>query len=342
MHAEMRHDPLQRRWVIIAPERGIRPTDYVRADDDIDGFDPFAEGNEEHTTSEILAVRDKDSKKNGPGWKIRVVPNKYPAFRVEGDLDRHGNGIYDIMNGVGAHELVIETPNQFDDLPQLEDDHIHKLGMVYRDRLIDLFRDRRLKYAILFRNHGKAAGASLSHPHTQIAAMTVTPLQVAMELHAARDHYRAKERCLLCDMLRQEMDERERIVQMTDHFVAFCPYASRFNFETWILPRVHQHDFRRMTDDHIRDFMFLLRDVLTRIKAALDDPPYNFMMVTAPNSETIDPRPAQWTTLELDWHWRMMILPRLGNLAGFEFGTGFHINSTPPEQAAELLRAVEI
>ncbi len=342
MHAEMRHDPLQRRWVIIAPERGIRPTDYRRADEDIDGFDPFAEGHEEHTTPEIMAIRDPGTEKNKPGWKIRVVPNKYPAFRVEGNLDRRGNGVYDAMNGVGAHELVIETPDQLVDIPQLDDEHVYLLGTVYRDRIIDLFRDRRLKYAILFRNHGKAAGASLSHPHTQIAAMTVTPLQVAMELQAARDHYKAKERCLICDMLAQELQQRERIVQESERFVAFCPYASRFNFETWIIPRHHQHDFRRMTDSDIREFMFLLRDVLTRVKAALEDPPYNFTLVSAPNSDTVDPRPAQWSTLEMDWHWRMMILPRLGNLAGFEFGTGFHINSTPPEQAAELLRAVEL
>lgn len=342
MHAEMRHDPLQRRWVIIAPERGIRPTDFTTRDDEVEEFDPFAEGNEQHTTPEITAVRKPGTKPNTPGWTVRVIPNMYPAFRIEGELNRRGDGLYDSMNGVGAHEIVIETPERFQDIPQLPDEQLRTIGLVYRDRIIDLYRDRRIKYAILFRNHGRAAGASLSHPHTQIAAMTVTPLQIAMELNAARAHYHAKERCLLCDMLAQEKQQRVRLVQETEKFVAFCPYASRFNFETWILPRNHMYDFRKLPDEDVREFMLILRDVLDRMQGALKDPPYNFILVTAPNTETHDPRPAQWSTLELDWHWRVMILPRLGSLAGFEFGTGFHINSTPPEQAAELLRSVEV
>ncbi|MBS1262160.1 MAG: Galactose-1-phosphate uridylyltransferase [Calditrichaeota bacterium] len=342
MHAEMRHDPLQRRWVIIAPERGIRPTDFTTRDDEVEEFDPFAEGNEQHTTPEITAVRKPGTKPNTPGWTVRVIPNMYPAFRIEGELNRRGDGLYDSMNGVGAHEIVIETPERFQDIPQLPDEQLRTIGLVYRDRIIDLYRDRRIKYAILFRNHGRAAGASLSHPHTQIAAMTVTPLQIAMELNAARAHYHAKERCLLCDMLVQEKQQRVRLVQETEKFVAFCPYASRFNFETWILPRNHMYDFRKLPDEDVREFMLILRDVLDRMQGALKDPPYNFILVTAPNTETHDPRPAQWSTLELDWHWRVMILPRLGSLAGFEFGTGFHINSTPPEQAAELLRSVEV
>ncbi|MCB2198097.1 DUF4931 domain-containing protein [bacterium] len=339
---EMRHDPVQRRWVVISPERGLRPTDYKPCREEKEEYDPFAEGNESDTPPEITAVRPASSKKNGPGWTVRVVPNKYPAFRVEGDLDRRADGLYDAMNGVGAHETVIEATDRDTDIALVTPEHAFQIGRVYRERLVDLMKDKRLRYVLIFRNRGRLAGASLSHPHSQIVATSVTPLAVAIELDSARRHYDDKERCLFCDLLAQEKQARSRIVYESDRFVAYTPYASRVPFEICLMPKQHQHDFREISDNDLRAFMTALQNVLQRIKVALDDPPYNFFLHSSPNSESLTPRSSHWTTLRHDWHWHLEILPRLGNMAGFEFGTGFFINSTPPEQAAEILRAVSL
>lgn len=340
--AEMRHDPVQRRWVVISPERGGRPTDYLPDEEKTLQENPFAEGNEDQTPPEITAVRKKNSRANGPGWLIRVVPNKFPAFRVEGELNRHPDGLYDVMNGLGAHETVIESPRREDDLALLPKEHALELGKVWRERITDLMQDQRLKYVLLFRNYRRAAGASLSHPHSQIVATAVTPLTIAEELHSAREHFLRKERCLFCDILHQEREERRRVVVENEYFIAFCPFASRFQYEISIMPKHHQHDFRLVNDIQMAGFMGILQDVTQRLKAALGNPPYNFVLHSAPNTGSMAPRPTYWNTLQWDWHWHAEILPRFGDVAGFEFGTGFFINSTPPEQAAEVLRSVEI
>lgn len=339
---EMRHDPVQRRWVVISPERGGRPSDFKPCQEEKEDYDPFAEGHESDTPPEITAVRKSGTKKDEPGWTIRVVPNKYPAFRVEGDLDRRAEGIYDAMNGVGAHEAVIETPDPETDLAFLPEEHAFQLGKIYQERMNDLMKDQRMRYVLIFRNRGRMAGASLSHPHSQIIATSVTPQTIALELESARKHYDDKERCLFCDVIAQERKDRSRIVHETDLYIAFAPYASRVPFEIWLMPKIHDHDFRFISDTNLRAFMTALQTVLQKLRVALNDPPYNFVLHSAPNTESHGPRPTHWTTLKHDWHWHLEILPRLGSLAGFEFGTGFFINPTPPEQAAELLRSIQL
>jgi len=340
--SEMRHDPLHRRWVVIAPERARRPSDYKICDEPAEEFDPFAEGNEEHTPSEITAVRKTGSKKNGPGWSVRVVPNKYPGFRVEGDLQRQGEGVYDKMTALGAHEVIIDTPKRDEDFTQLSPDHLFDLGKVYRERMTDLMRDIRLRYVLLFKNHGHIAGASLSHPHSQVIATTVTPRIISQKLESARKHFDDKERCLICDIIDQELHDRKRIVVQNERFIAFAPYASRFDFEVWVMPRYHQHDFRNISDDDLKSFMLTMQEVLLRMRLALDNPPWNFVLQSAPNSESLSARPNHFTTLQHDWHWHVEITPRLSMTQGFEWVTGFFINATPPEQAAEILRGVSV
>ncbi len=339
--SEMRHDPVQNRWVVIAGDRSYRPTDFiVNPVNGIDEANPFLEGKESETPPEIFAVRKQGSKANKPGWKVRVVPNKYPALTVDGDLDREGDGIYDKMQGVGAHEVVIETPDPEKHLAVLDPEHAFELGKVYRARLIDLMRDRRFRYVLIFRNHGFSAGSSLSHPHTQIVALPITPRTISLELLSSKQHFEAKSRCLFCDIIAQTIRDNNRIVANHDRFIAFTPYASRFPFEVCILPKYHQHDFRKITDDDLRDFMNIVQDVLQRLNVGLQDPPYNMMLHTAPNTECFDPRPFHWGTLPHDWHWHLEIVPRLTNVAGFEWGTGLFINPMPPEQAAEYLRGI--
>ena len=336
---ELRHDPIQKRWVIIASDRGLRPDDFPKSGQSAPtGFCPFCEGNESKTPPEIAAIRYNGRGPNSPGWRVRVVPNKFPALRIEGDLDRKGVGIHDRMNGVGAHEVIIETPRHDLSLADMPVEDLGKVIWMYRERLIDLLRDFRFKYILVFKNYGAAAGASLSHPHTQLIATPVTPLTIAEELTSARDHYRYKERCLFCDVIEQELESGERIVLANDRLVAIAPYASRFPFELFLAPRHHHHSFAEISDGMIHDLAAALKEVLLRIKKCLNDPPYNFLIHTIPNVKTTPKRTAYWDTIAVDYHWHIEIMPRLTRIAGFEWGTGFYINPTPPEESAKFLR----
>ena len=340
---ELRHDPIQKRWVIIAAERGRRPDDFPHLAEPLpSGFCPFCEGNESKTPPEIAAIRRNGWGSNGPGWEVRVVPNKFPALRIEGGLDRKGLGAYDRMNGVGAHEVIIETPQHNLNMADASVEHLQKVIRMYRERLVDLLRDFRFKYILIFKNYGAAAGASLAHPHTQIIATPVTPLTLAEELTSAKGHYQDKERCLFCDLIQQELESGERIVVSGDNFIAMAPFASRFPFEIFLAPRAHHHSFAEISDDMIHHLALTLKEVLMRIKKCLNDPPYNFLIHTIPNVRAKPKRSTYWDTIEVDFHWHIELIPRLTRIAGFEWGTGFYINPTAPEEAAKYLREVEL
>jgi UDPglucose--hexose-1-phosphate uridylyltransferase len=339
--SQYRYDILQKRWVIIASERGKRPDDFhVPQEEKEGGFCPFCPGNEDKTPGEILGVREPSSRPNSGGWKVRVVPNKFPALRIEGDPCREADGMYDRMNGIGAHEVVIETPHHNSNIADRGIDEIALVLQVFRDRLADLMNDTRLKYILIFKNHGAVAGASLPHPHSQVIATTVTPRTIALELNACRDHHQLKERCLICDIIKQEIDDRDRLIGVDDRFAAFCPYASRFPFEAFIAPRYHQHDYALATNDELRGLAAIIRDVLSRLKRGLNDPPYNLILHSAPNAKVEPRRSHYWDTIKFDFHWHIELLPRLTRVAGFEWGSGFYINPTPPEEAAKFLRSV--
>ena len=340
---ELRHDPIQKRWVIIASERGRRPDDFPRQElTDSGGFCPFCQGNESKTPPEIAAIRGNGGRPNEPGWEVRVVPNKFPALRIEGDLERRGIGILDRMNGVGAHEVIIETPQHDLNMAEAPVEHLAKVIRMYRERLADLLRDFRFKYILIFKNCGAAAGATLTHPHTQIIATPVTPLTLAQELMSAKEHYQLKERCLFCDVIQQEMETGERIVISTDHFVALTPFASRFPFEIFLAPLRHHHSFAEISDEMIHHLAAVLKEVLLRTKKCLNDPPYNFLIHTIPNVKARPRRSSYWDTIDVDFHWHIELMPRLTRVAGFEWGTGFYINPTAPEEAAKHLREVEL
>lgn len=340
---ELRHDPIQKRWVIIASERGHRPMDFApqNVQPQSEASCPFCPGHESLTPNEILAFRAVGGP-NGPGWGVRVVPNRFPALMIEGELGRAAVGQYDRINGIGAHEVIIETPEHHKSLAELSPAQIALVLRAYRDRLADLMKDMRFKYIVVFKNHGPAAGASLQHSHSQLIATPVTPRTVAIELSAARDHFRLKERCIFCDILAQEIETRKRIVAMGPHYVTICPYASRFPFEMMLLPRRHQHDFSTLPDEALNQLAHHLKDILLRMNKSLGNPSYNFLLHTSPNSRAGIQRAEYWKTLEADFHWHIEILPRLTNVAGFEWGTGFYINPTPPEEAATYMREVRL
>jgi UDPglucose--hexose-1-phosphate uridylyltransferase len=237
---ELRKDPVTGRWVIIAVDRSMRPSDFAREHVIPKGgrFCPFCPGNELKTPPEILAYRPNGGP-NEPGWTLRVVANKFPALRVEGDLNRQGEGLYDKMSGVGAHEVIIETPDHNLTLGDLSEKQIEDVFWAFRDRVLDLKKDARLIYILIFKNHGEAAGASLEHTHSQLIALPVVPKRVREEMDGAKRYYDYKERCIYCDIVRQESDTGHRVILESDFFIAAAPYASRFPFETWIFPKKH-------------------------------------------------------------------------------------------------------
>jgi len=339
---ELRHDPIQRRWVIIATERARRPSDFS-VDNPPSKSDkcPFCEGKEAYTPPEIYAVRDHGGP-NEPGWKVRVIPNKFPALRIEGDLGRAAAGMYDKMNGIGAHEVIVESPRHVFDISDLPADDIAIILKTYKERINDLRKDPRFRYILVFRNHGATAGASLTHPHSQIIATPITPRTVAVELESAKAHYALKERCIFCDIIVQELQTRSRLVSTDENFLTFCPYASRFPFEMTIIPRHHSHDFAQESDEQLYNLARHMKEVLLKMRKSLNNPPYNLVFHTAPSYRLQTRRVGYWETIEKDWHWHIEVLPRLTKQAGFEWGTGFYINPTPPEDAARFMRETEI
>ena len=341
---EFRRDPIVGRWVIIATERAKRPSDVVRPHESTPArLCPFCPGHEDKTPREVyVSGRPPSAPPNGPGWKVRVVPNRYPALMIEGELHKEGDGIYDKMNGVGAHEVIIESPDHKQGLAELSERQVEDVLWSYRDRIIDLRKDTRFKYVLIFKNHGPLAGATLDHPHTQLIATPVTPRAISVELESAWNHYHVKERCIFCDMLAQELDKGERVVSLDEHFVALAPYASRFPFETMLIPRRHLHSFADEPRSNLVALARCIKDFMVRLKTVLRDPPYNFVFHTAPNTETLVRRRNYWDTLPVDFHWHIEVLPRLTKVAGFEWGTGFYVNPTAPEEAAAFLRDARV
>lgn len=343
---ELRKDPVSDRWVIIATERGQRPTDFKlpSVGDEVkdDPNCPFCEGNEAKTPPELIAWRKASTTPNTPGWDVRVIVNKFPALTMTGDVNRTGQGVFDMMSGVGAHEVIIETPKHRENIPDMPEEHIEKILWAYKQRILELAKDKRFRYILVFKNYGQTAGASLAHPHSQLIATPITPRYVKLELNNARQYYLEKERCIFCDIIRQELGAGDRIVYENEYFVAFTPFASRFPFEIWVLPRRHEFAFEDMPDSERLLLAKCMKDILGRLKKTLNDPPYNYVLHTAPNPVSRPGKPSYWGTLQYDYHWHIEIIPRLTKQAGFEWGSGLYINPTSPEQAAKFLRECKL
>ena len=335
----LRKDPVSNGWVIIAEERGIRPTDFAWESPPVrkTGLCPFCGGNESSTPPEIIAFRSEGSAPNTVGWSVRTIPNKYAALHVEGNLDRYGEGIYDMMNGIGAHEVIIETPEHDAHMGFYSRRKMEEIIFMYLERYRDLFKDKRLRYIQIFRNYGAGAGATLEHPHSQLIALPITPRWVKEELYCALNYYRLKERCLFCDIVNQETRSRQRVVFENDSFVTIEPFASKFPFETWLFPKEHVHDFSLTTQTQVSDLAQALQRTLYAIAKCLNNPPLNYILHSAPRLLEFD-LPVSDITVEMDYHWHIEIFPRVTRMAGFEWGTGFYINPLAPERAAEHLR----
>jgi len=326
---ELRKDPIIDRWVVIAEDRAARPQDFRAPAARRGTLDcQFCEGNERHTPGEIHALRQPGSRPDGPGWRVRVVPNKYPALLDDGNTDRRCQGLFQWTRGVGVHEVIIESPRHLVSTTDLSDDEVCDVFFVYRDRLRALRENPTMACGLLFKNVRSAAGASVEHAHSQIIGMPLLPGAVQEELTASLRHYQQNGCNVWIEMIQQELGGGERIVLRTPHFVAFCPFASRFPFETWILPVEPAGHFEKTPDDRLRELARLARRVVGRIESVLDRPAYNFLLHTAPFDAAAFGH----------CQWRIEVFPRTSGIAGFELGTGCYINSTAPETAAEMMR----
>jgi UDPglucose--hexose-1-phosphate uridylyltransferase len=283
------------------------------------------------TPREIDSYRDSNTQANTAGWQVRVVPNKFPALKIEGSLQRRGLGIYDLSNGIGAHEVLIETPYHDKDLPDLTNEEIERVISMCCRRSLDLIKDKRLKYIMIFKNYGPAAGASLEHPHTQLIALPMVPKNALEEIKGAAAYFEYRERCIFCDIIRQELEEEERIISQNAHFLAFCPFVSRFPFEIWIIPKQHHGYFSHLTPEEIPYLASVLKDTISRVKNIFGNLSYNFIIHSSPVNGDMG--------IE-GYHWHIEFMPKLMRVAGFEWGSGFYFVPTPPEVAAQYLRQV--
>ena len=327
---EFRKDPVVDRWVIIAAERSKRPQP-PRATNEVTLAEPcpFCTGNEWMTPPESLAFRDPLTRADSPGWQVRVVPNKYPAVLGTGDLCHRTNTLYQAKIALGAHEVIIENPAHCVDMGELTDNQFQTVLRAYRDRMAELQKDKRWHHILIFKNQGGAAGATLEHVHSQLIALPMVPREVDDEWQAVKAHYQRCQRCLYCDMIDEERILRNRVIVDNHEFIAFCPFAPRFPFETWILPRKHTSFFGFLSDTEVAQLARALRETLCRLNVALNHPSFNYVLHSAPLQKMQGEH----------YHWHLEIMPRTTEVAGFEWGSGFYINTVAPEDAARNLRA---
>lgn len=349
MH-EIRKDPLLNRWVLIAPDRARRPqllhtqktdeTDPARRQSAIDS-DPFLEGRESETPDEVFAIRDPGSNPNGPGWRVRVVPNRFPAVSPNPqsepqELLHIPAALGEYLKGFGHHEVIVECPHYEEHLEYLPEVHIADVLIAYRERIRELKKVTGIKHITIFKNQGEYAGASVGHSHSQLVALPFVPRTIAEEIEGCSkfqientsdsDFFRS-----LCEA---NFYTEDRIVEETKHFVTHCPFASRFPCEMLVLPLI-EYDVSSRYEDTSDDVLFELAGVLkrnlTRLNKIFDNPPYNFVLHNCPFEDN--------TGASYRWHFE--IYPRLSGIAGFEMGTDTYINPLPPEEAARMLREAD-
>lgn len=328
--AELRREPVARRWVVIMTTEAKGPKDYLvfkKPYRELEPIEPcpFCPGNEALTPEQILAIEEGEKGK----WAVRVVPAKFPFFRIEGELDKRPEGMYDLMNAIGAHEIIIETPDHRGALGRMGSDQIQRILKAYRGRASDLAGDKRFRQIVILKNH---PGVFYVHPHSHVLAMPVIPRRIDEEVWGTLDYFRRKERCIFCDIIKEEITSGKRIIFETPHFLFFCPFASRYPFEIWIIPRRHAPDFVSIEDDEMWDLAAGMETIFGRLLRLLQDPPFSFSFHSSPIQEEYH---------KPEYHWHVEIRPRIGLSEGFEWGTGFFVNSTPPELAATYLREVD-
>lgn len=328
---ELRQNRFTKEWVIIATERARRPEELKskRLRAPLPPYSPkcpFCGGNESQAPPAVIAYPSEQD------WRVRVVPNKYAALSREGSPVRCVERFRRTMNGVGIHDVVVETRNHSLTMALLPVDNVAEVLACYRQRYCDMSADPRISHVTIFKNHGENAGTSLEHPHSQIIAAPVISSQVRYRLHEALRHYDEFGECMFCKSIEDELKEGVRVVVESEHFVALEPFASATPFATYIYPRRHMASFGAIDDREILDLAKVLKTVLAKLYVGLENPDFNYAIRSAPHENA----GVQY------YHWYLSIIPRLTRVAGFELGSGMFINTVLPEAAAEFLRSVQV
>ena len=326
---QLRKDPVTQSWVIQEEEGDDTRLEFAHC--------PLCPGQEALCHQEVYVYPYGQ-----PPWQVRVIPHLRPVYRIEGDAQRRGDGMYDKMRNLGAHEIVIETPNHQLIPSRQSDENVAQVLRAYVSRIVDLKRDVRFRHVTVFRNQGATAGQDLDHPHSEIAATPFIPRRMGYKLRASLKHFELKERCLFCDIVKQELMQQVRTVEWDDQFIAFCPYASRAAYETWILPVIHHYAFEEDVtswDRQLRMARFL-KSILRRLDTVA--PAHHMILHSAPNVRAKFERSGIWRTLADDYHWHIEILPISGQQSKSYSAKGVYYSSLPPEVAAQRLRSAEI
>lgn len=327
--SELRREPVTRMWVVTTTDHPKGPSDYLPFKppyrlQEPEGGCPFCPGHEAMTPQETFAMRTEKGE-----WLVRVVPNKFPFFHIEGEFDRRPEGMYDVMEAIGAHEIVVESPIHQQSLATMDPPEIERILFAYRERFTDLKKDQRFEQFLILKNY---PGVFNRHPHSHLIAMPVIPRRIDEEIWGVLDYYQRRERCIFCDMIKEEISAKKRIVLESVYFLVYSPFASRYPFEVWIIPKNHSPDFDQITEEEIGDLSVAIQSLFGRFYKLLSDPPYSLTFHTSPIRSRFH---------RTEYHWHIETRLRIGLREGFEWGTGFFVNPTPPEYAAELLRGVE-
>jgi UDPglucose--hexose-1-phosphate uridylyltransferase len=326
--SELRKDPLLERWTLVSPERAQRPSEYLEEKPERASRPcPFCPGSERETPHEILAYRPGGGAPDTPGWRVRLVPNRFPALSFAPQTAPPHDDFFDARSGLGAHEVLIETPEHDEDWGTMGLEQATLVVRALRERLRALAADTRLTYVIAFGNHGAAAGATIEHAHAQILGIDFVPTAARAEMAAAQARHERTGRCFWCEWIERERQAGVRVVRDAGGFFTACAYAPRFEFETWIAPVRHATAFERGDEAQDAALAAALSDSVARLQTVLQHPAYNFVLHNAPCRSAESP----------SFHWHVEVMPRMARLAGFEWGSGVHIVATTPEAAAARL-----
>ena len=333
--SELRQDPTTKEWVILAPERGARPQQKPKKKtvDELPGWDascPFCPGNETQTPDEVFRIPTSSEPSD---WEVRVVPNRFAALSPDGNTTRRKEegSFFRKMDGFGVHEVIIESPSHNTPTALMTYEHVEKVLIAYQERYNTLKKNRQLKFIHIFKNHGRAAGTSLVHPHSQLVATPIMAPYYHRKFDVAHEYYADMGRCLYCDLICWDLEKAyNRVVAETREFVVVHPYASHVPFETWILPKMHCASFGLFPATHLAELAKVLKDTLFCLYRGLDNPAFNLMIDSTSTEDEEDPY----------YHWHIRIVPRLTTIAGFEMGSGIYISTALPEQTAGLMKQV--
>jgi UDPglucose--hexose-1-phosphate uridylyltransferase len=327
----MRKDPLFSRWIAVLKD-SKSPEEYEPTPPkDASGPCPLCAGGDAEALKEVESVGSAGKDKR----IVRAVKAPLQVLVAEGGLGRKGVGMYDKMNSIGVDEIIIESPEHQVMPEDLGAEHFTSVIQLYRNRVAAIEDDKRVRYVILCKDSDKRAGAPYSHPHARVIGMPVIPLRIKTELDGAKEYYAYKDRCLFCDIVDEELRFSERLIMESEHFLAFCPFAPKYPFEFWIIPKRHECAFKEITGDEVQDLGLLMSALLKKMRKVLGEPPFSYTVHSSPN---MIPRRDRWHTLGDDFHWHIEVMPRLKRTSGVETGSGFYILSTSPENAAIYLK----